>query len=125
MTITSHRLTNSTDFDSVLKQFGFIVDRQQSKYWNLVKCFDCHDGKWKTLVYVHVPEQARHYLFTYDIKDQPNPPDDKLRKSESKLFKEDEELFFGDKSSKTKRISVKSILESIHLDALKLDLSDA
>ena len=37
----------------------------------------------------------------------------------------DEELFFGDQGSESKSISVKNILESIHLDASKLDLSEA
>ena len=148
MTNTVHRLTNSTDFDSFLKQLGFIVDRQQSNFWNLVKCFDNHDSKWKIVAYVQVlssddqsgrkngsnyesgsgsdnssygdksdqeegeaelsemnmpdkssgsePEQACYQFFTYDIKDQPPHPEDKLRKSENKLFKKDEELFFGD-----------------------------
>ena len=63
MTITSRRLTNSTDFDSVLKQFGFTVDRlkQQSNYWNLVKCFDSHDEKWKVLAYVQKPDQRYQF----------------------------------------------------------------
>ena len=73
------------------------------------------------------PEQACYQFFIFDIEDQPPiPPKVKLRKSENKLFKKDEELFFGDdQSSESKYISVKSILESIHIDASKLDLSEA
>ena len=75
MTNTARKLTNSTDFDSVLKQFGLIVDRRhQSNFWNVVKCFDNHDGKWKMLAYVQETEQADFQFIMDDIKDQPAPP---------------------------------------------------
>ena len=54
----------------------------------------------------------------------PTPPEVKLRKSENKLFTS-EELLYGDKSSESKYINFKNILESIPLDASKLDLSEA
>ena len=123
MTNLAHTLTNSVDFDSVLKKLGFIVDRKNSKYWNLVKCFDYRDEKWKTLSYLEVKGQICYQFYIFDYKEQPAPPKVKLRKSENKLFKRDEELFFGDKYFRP--ASVKNILESIHLDASKLDMTDA